>query len=266
MTQTKKPVLCLTFDNMGEAHNVFLGKSSLPDLSAPAITIGFPNILRLLTAYDLRATFFVEGWSALHYGEVIEALLQGSHEIALHGWVHEVFAELPERTARQYVNDSLQVMKLRGVRPAGFRAPGGRIGPHGYQILGEAGFAFDSSVGTAMPPEIPLDVADYFGDGLRRLPHGLIGLPWQWFMIDAVHYLLAPNGLRDPEDLAAFWGKVLRNVARAKGLVTIISHAHITGVDPDRLSTLEEVLKLALELGFDILPCGQAMGRSEHLR
>jgi hypothetical protein len=53
----KKPVLCLTFDNMGEAHNVFLGKSAVPDLKSPAITVGFPNILGLLAKYDLRATF-----------------------------------------------------------------------------------------------------------------------------------------------------------------------------------------------------------------
>jgi peptidoglycan-N-acetylglucosamine deacetylase len=191
MGQQEKPVLCLTFDNMGEAHNVFLGKSAVPDSTAPAITVGFPNILRLLATYDLRATFFVEGWSALHYGDVLDSILLGGHHIGLHGWIHEAFAELPERTARQYVNDGLQVMKLRGVRPAGFRAPGGRIGPYGRQILAEAGFSFDSSVDTAMPQEIPSDIDEYAGDGLKQLPNGLIGIPWQWFMIDAVHYMLA---------------------------------------------------------------------------
>jgi peptidoglycan/xylan/chitin deacetylase (PgdA/CDA1 family) len=65
MRQQAKPVLCLTFDNMGEALNVRLGKASLPDPTAPAITVGFPNILRLLATYDLRATFFVEGWRTL---------------------------------------------------------------------------------------------------------------------------------------------------------------------------------------------------------
>ncbi len=57
----------------------------------------------------------------------------------------------------------------------------------------------------------------------------------------------------------------MRNVARANGLVTIISHAHVTGVDPDRVSALEKILKLALELGFEILPGEQAMRRTEHL-
>jgi len=265
MAQQEKPVICLTFDNMGEALNVRLGKSSVPDPAAPGITVGFPNILRLLATYDLRATFFVEGWSALHYGDVVDSLLRGGHEIGLHGWIHEVFGDLPERTARQYVNDGVQVMKLRGLRPAGFRAPGGRIGPVGHQILAEEGFSFDSSVDTAMPPEIPLDIDSYAGDGLKRLPNGLIGIPWQWFMIDAVHYMLAKNGLRNPDDLVGYWSKVIRNVARTNGFVTIINHAHVTGVDPDRLAALEKVLKLALDLGFDILPGEQAMRRTEHL-
>jgi peptidoglycan-N-acetylglucosamine deacetylase len=265
MGQQEKPVLCLTFDNMGEALNVRLGKSSVPDPTAPGITVGFPNILRLLATYDLRATFFVEGWSALHYGDVIDSLLRGGHEIGLHGWIHEVFADLPERTARQYVNDGLQVMKLRGLRPAGFRAAGGKIGPYGHQILAEEGFSFDSSVDTAMPPEIPLDIDGYAGDGLTRLPNGMIGIPWQWFMIDAVHYLLAKNGLRNPDDLVGYWSKVLHNVARTNGFLTIINHAHVTGVDPARLAALEKVLKLALDLGFEILPAEQAMRRTEHV-
>jgi hypothetical protein len=143
--------------------------------------------------------------------------------------------------------------------------PAAGSAPYGRQIEAEQGFSFYSSVDTPMPPKIPSDIDGYAGDGLKQLPNGLIGIPWQWFMIDAVHYMLAENGLRNPDDLAAYWSEVLRNVARANGFVTIISHAHVTGVDPDRVAALEKVLKLALDLGFEILPCEQAMQRTEHL-
>ena len=264
MGQDRKPVLCLTFDNMGEAHNVFLGKSAVPDPSAPGITVGYPSLLRLLATYDLRATFFVEGWSALHYGDVIDSILGGGHKIGLHGWVHEVFADLDERAALQCINDGLEVMKLRGFRPAGFRAPSGKVGDYGRKILSDLGFSFDSSVDMKWPQPVPSDVGSYAGDGLTHLPNGLTGIPWQWYMIDAVHYVLAENGCRNPDDLADYWGKVIRNVAETNGFVTIISHAHVTGVDPDRVAALEKVLKLALELGVEILPAEEAMQRTEH--
>ncbi|MBW8640116.1 polysaccharide deacetylase family protein [Hoeflea sp. WL0058] len=257
--QREKPVLCLTFDNMGEAHNVFLEKSATPDFADPAILVGYPNILNLLAKYDLKATFFVEGWSALHYGDVVESIQRGGHEIGLHGWIHEIFADLPQRTARQFVNDGVQTLKLRGVSPAGFRAPGGKIGPFGLQILAETGFSYDSSVDTAMPDETTTDPGDYAGDGPTRSPEGLIRIPWQWFMIDAIHYVLAENGLRNPDDLAAFWSMVLRNVADRRGFVTMINHAHITGVDAARLAALEKVIAHALDLGFEIMPCRQAI-------
>jgi peptidoglycan-N-acetylglucosamine deacetylase len=157
-------------------------------------------------------------------------------------------------------------MKLRGIRPAGFRAPGGRIGPYGRGIEAEHGFLFDSSrVDTLVPTELPLDIDWYSGDGLKRLASGVMWLPWQWFMIDVMHYDYTSNGIRNPDDLAAYWSKVIRNVADKKGLVTIINHAHITGIYPERVAALEKVLKLALDLGFDILPGEQAMHRTEHL-
>jgi hypothetical protein len=84
-------------------------------------------------------------------------------------------------------------------------------------------------------------------------------------MIDVMHYLIASNGFHNPDDLAAFWSKVIRNVADKNGLLTIINHADVTGIEPDRVAALEKVLKLALDLGFDILLGEQAMLRTEHL-
>jgi hypothetical protein len=69
---------------------------------------------------------------------------------------------------------------------------------------------------------------------------------------------------RNPADLVGCWSQAIRNVARER-FVMIISHADATGVDPDRLSALEQILKLALELGFEILPGEQAMRRTEYL-
>ena len=125
----RKPVLCLTFDNLGAARAVFEGKAARPDPLAPAIVEGVPNVLRLLRDLDLRATFFIEGWSALHYRDAVRSIHSDGHEIGLHGWIHENFAELDRLRATQVLSDGVAMLGERGIVPTGFRAPGGALGP-----------------------------------------------------------------------------------------------------------------------------------------
>ncbi|MDK4742448.1 polysaccharide deacetylase family protein [Rhizobium sp. CNPSo 3464] len=248
------PILCLTFDNLGAARSVFDGKTAVPDHAAPDIVAGIPNVLRSLRGLNLRATFFVEGWSALHYPDAIKAIVAEGHEIGLHGWIHEPFAELNQLRATQYITDGVAMLAARGVVPKGFRAPGGKRGSYAEEILLASGFKYDSSVETGMSMDIPRDTSLYVGNGVGRLPSGLMNIPWEWFMIDAIHYLLSPDGIRDPFALAEYWGAILRNVAAKGGVLTVIFHAHVSGVASDRLAAMERFLHAAIELGFRILP------------
>lgn len=257
----KTPILCLTFDNLGAARRVFEGKAATPETTAPDIVEGYPNSLKLLRSLGIRATFFVEGWSALHYPETIEAILAEGHEIGLHGWIHEHFAELDRLRATQCINDGVAMLAARGVAARGFRAPGGTRGAHAEEILLKSGFTYDSSVDTPMSMDIPRD-ASYAGSGIQRLPSGLVNIPWTWFMIDAIHYILSPNGIRDPSDLADYWAAILRNVAARGGVLTIIFHPHVSGVAPDRLAAMEQVLRTAIKLGFEILPARELADRA----
>ena len=75
--------LCLTFDNMGRAREVGLGKAGAPDDNEPSLAIGYPRILAVLKELDLRATFFIEGWNALHHADRIHDLLKRGHEVGL---------------------------------------------------------------------------------------------------------------------------------------------------------------------------------------
>jgi peptidoglycan/xylan/chitin deacetylase (PgdA/CDA1 family) len=50
---------------------------------------GMPRILPLIESYGVRATFFVTGFMAISYPEVLERIVAGGHEIAIHGRVHE---------------------------------------------------------------------------------------------------------------------------------------------------------------------------------
>src|SRR5512141_3227415 len=50
---------------------------------------GVPRILRLLDKYRIPATFFVPGWTADKYPNLIEQMHARGHEIAHHGYEHE---------------------------------------------------------------------------------------------------------------------------------------------------------------------------------
>ncbi len=66
---------------------------------------GMPRILPLIESYGIRATFFVTGFIAAYYPEVLQRIVTGGHEIAVHGSVHEF---LQDRSLGD------QVERLRG--------------------------------------------------------------------------------------------------------------------------------------------------------
>src|SRR5579875_3590341 len=50
--------------------------------------VGTPKLLELLHQLDLRATFFVTGWSVEAHPAMAESILRAGHEIAHHGYHH----------------------------------------------------------------------------------------------------------------------------------------------------------------------------------
>jgi peptidoglycan/xylan/chitin deacetylase (PgdA/CDA1 family) len=60
--------------------------------------VGVPRILALLARHDLTATFFIPGYSAHRYPDVVRAIAEAGHEIAHHSYVHENTIGMDERT------------------------------------------------------------------------------------------------------------------------------------------------------------------------
>jgi peptidoglycan-N-acetylglucosamine deacetylase len=254
----KLKALCLTFDNLGQAKSVFDGRASLPDPRAPEVAIAYPNVLGLLRDLGVKATFFVEGWSALHFPHTIEAIISAGHEIGLHGWIHEKFSDLAQPKAVQYISDGTAALNRFGLTPAGFRAPGGVRGSYAADILKQAGYLYDSSVETEFDASACLLETDYSGDSVTALDNGLIAVPWRWSMIDAIHYMISPQGLRNPEALADYWCSMVENAANHGRMTTIIGHAHVSGLEKSRLAALRRVLEHALGVGMEIVTAERA--------
>lgn len=111
------------------------------------------NFFRLLDAADasdVRATCFFLGWVAERYpGMVREAAARG-HEIASHGYAHDLVYEMPPA---KFLSDVLHAKRLLediAGRPVhGYRAPGFSVTadtPWFFEKVAEAGYEYSSSV------------------------------------------------------------------------------------------------------------------------
>ena len=147
------PVHCLTFD-IEEHFQVSRFDSPIRRRHwgsfESRVTPNTCKVLDLLARYQTRATFFVLGWVAERHPGLIKQIAECGHEIASHGYGHElVTAQTPElfradvRKAKQILED------LTGSPVQGYRAPGFTITREtlwALPILAEEGHTYDSSV------------------------------------------------------------------------------------------------------------------------
>jgi peptidoglycan/xylan/chitin deacetylase (PgdA/CDA1 family) len=142
--------------------------------------VAVPRILQIYRHYGLRQTFFVPGWCMERYPALIEAMLADGHEVALHGYIHELANEQPGRDREQYwLERSLQAMqRVVGARPDGWRAPLYSFSEHTADLLAGAGFRYDSSL---MGDDVPYVLRTGAGD--------LLELPVDWASDDWPQYV-----------------------------------------------------------------------------
>jgi peptidoglycan/xylan/chitin deacetylase (PgdA/CDA1 family) len=235
--------LCLTFDNMGSAMAVGQGLVARPG-QVDAGPAGYPETLDLLNELGLRATFFIEGWNALHNPAALQAVASRGHEVAIHGWVHEPMHTLDAIAVERVLADGMAAFACANFRSRGFRAPGGKRGPHLLSLLERYGFAYDSSVDHG--PADPEDQARH-PEPLMLNDH-LMSIPWQWRNIDYYHYNMHPDGGRRPSEVERHFREAIDELSETDGFLTLILHAHVSGQNGQRLKTLRAILRHAASI------------------
>jgi len=144
------------------------------------------RLLRLLQRSGSRATFFVLGYVADRHPDLIRQIHQMGHEIAYHGWDHELVYHLAPDEFRHILQKGIKCIEtLIGKRPIGFRAPQWSINDNSIwalEILAEEGFVYDSSmaplkfIGNEAYPRLPHQVSTPAGC-LWELPPLILKTP-----------------------------------------------------------------------------------------
>lgn len=107
-------------------------------------------VLELLAAHGCKATFFVLGWVAERYPELIRNVAAAGHEIACHSYAHRRVNTLTPSEFRTDLRRACGAIEdACGKRPVGYRAPTFSIVKSSLwalEILTEEGFLYDSSI------------------------------------------------------------------------------------------------------------------------
>lgn len=197
---------------------------------------GVPKILELLREEELKATFFIPGWTAEKYVDRVEAIAAGGHEIGHHGYLHEwIDPDFPEKEKEALEKGLESLRKTVGVRPAGYRSPAGETSQNMIGLLKEYGFLYDSSL---------MDQVSPYRHVLPDGSEGPVELPWHWSLDDAPYALFAiksPRPIFTNEHILSVWKEEFKEIYRWGGLVNIVTHPQIIG-RPSRLAMLREFI------------------------
>ena len=107
-------------------------------------------ILDLLAQQDVRATFFIVGWIAQRYPELVRQISEHGHEVGCHSYWHRKVYDLTPEEFRQDTYRSKSILEnITGKPVYGYRAPSYSITQKSLwalDILSELGFQYDSSI------------------------------------------------------------------------------------------------------------------------
>ena len=108
------------------------------------------KILDLLAERQVRATFFVLGWVAQRHGALIRRIASEGHEIASHGYAHELLSAQTTKQFQEDIRKSKRILEdLTGESVWGYRAPGYSLTEEtkwALPLLVEEGYKYDSSL------------------------------------------------------------------------------------------------------------------------
>ncbi len=139
-------------------------------------------LLDLFAEKQATATFFTLGWVAEQHPGLIRKIVNNGHEIASHGYSHQMITKMTPEIFRKDTDRSIKVLEdISGQKVLGFRAPTFSIVEKtfwAWEIMLDLGLKYDSSVypiwhdryGVPNAPRAPYIAYEKNGESIIEFP------------------------------------------------------------------------------------------------
>jgi peptidoglycan-N-acetylglucosamine deacetylase len=181
---------------------------------------GLYRITNLLAEFDTHGSFYVPGIVADTYPEILPHLIDGGHEVGLHGYHHERVETLTPAENAAVLDRSIASFRAQtGRPPRAYRSPAWELTPELIGMLRERGIAYDSSL---MGYDHPYSI-----DGLTEVPV-------QWLLDDAIYFKFSGGGkdswhFASPDSVFNRWVEEFEGQREFGGLFMLTCHPWISG-------------------------------------
>jgi peptidoglycan/xylan/chitin deacetylase (PgdA/CDA1 family) len=260
---------CFTFDLDAESGIIFDHPEATAFLDvmshqAYGPRTAVPRLLRLLDRQQIRATFFIPGYSAERWPDAVRSIRDAGHEIAHHGYLHEGSRNAdPETEERHLLRGFEALQSVLSVRPTGYRAPNWEASYALPAILARHGVRYDSSL---MDGDHPYRLATSAEPGAPSI----VELPCHWALDDwgAYNYLPGITGsgvIGSPARVVERWRLELDALVPEGGLFMLTNHPFVSG-RASRAEALEGLIAHAGSIdGLWVATCAEIAAHVETL-
>lgn len=229
-------VVALTVDFDGPSHET--GRRLAPlGINSPGRYSGRRGVHRYLDLFerhDVPGTFFVSGYDAECYPQVVKDIDQRGFEVASHGYLHESW-ELGDDEPALLEKTHKILSDLLGKQPVGWRSPSGRKSHRTIDVLKKMSYIYDSS---DKDYDLPYVVRV---DG--KPVEGIIELPSSAYSLDDFPFY--KFSLTPPSEVLTHWKQEFDTLYHEGGYYMLMVHPRSgwgSGT-PSKARNMEEMIR-----------------------
>ncbi len=108
---------------------------------------GLNRCLDMLKRQDIETTFFIPGKVAEKYGDKVQAIAEGGHELAYHGYEHDNDVMISSEKEEENMKRSEALLEgIGGQKILGYRGPLDTLPECSFPLMQKRGYLYDSTL------------------------------------------------------------------------------------------------------------------------